>query len=367
MKVPFITLSEQHAAIREELLESVRGVLESQLFINGPAVRELERRLADLCECKAAVGVSSGTDALLCSLMALGIGPGDEVITTPFTFLATAGSIWRLGARPVFVDIEADTFNIAPALIEGAVTRRTRAILPVHLFGQMAELAPILQVAHKHHLYVIEDAAQALGALQGGRKAGSLGHVGCFSFYPTKNLGGLGDGGMIVTRDPELAEKFAAFRQHGSLSKNRHQWVAANFRLDTLQAAALLVKLGHLERWTAQRRANARRYDELFSASDAVETPAVHAHNHSIFNQYVIRVPKRDELREFLAQKGIGSGVYYTPSLHLERCFADLGYKRGDFPQSEKAADEALALPIYPELTEDEIVYVADQVRGFFA
>ena len=365
MQVPLLDLKAQYAAIRDEMMPAIEAVMESQHFIGGPQVRELEEAVAEYCQATAAVGVSSGTDALLAGLMTLGVGAGDEVITTPYTFFATVGAIWRVGARPVFVDIQPDTFNIDPAGIEAAVTGRTKAIMPVHLFGQMADMEPIMAVAREHELYVIEDAAQAIGATCGGRKAGSIGTIGCFSFYPSKNLGGLGDGGLITTQDEELADRLRQCRNHGCGVKYFHEWVGGNFRLDTLQAAGLLVKLGHLDGWSAGRRANAALYDELFADIEPLVTPKVAEGNVSIYNQYVIRVPRRDELREFLTDSGIGTMVYYPLSLHQQECFAELGYKGGDFPVSERAAVETLALPIYPELTDEQIVYVAEKIGEF--
>ncbi|MGB2822941.1 MAG: DegT/DnrJ/EryC1/StrS family aminotransferase [Phycisphaerae bacterium] len=365
MQVPLLDLKAQYAAIRDEMMPAIEAVMESQHFIGGPQVRELEEAVAEYCQATAAVGVSSGTDALLAGLMTLGVGAGDEVITTPYTFFATVGAIWRVGARPVFVDIQPDTFNIDPAGIDAAVTGRTKAIMPVHLFGQMADMEPIMAVAREHELYVIEDAAQAIGATCGGRKAGSIGTIGCFSFYPSKNLGGLGDGGIITTQDEELADRLRQCRNHGCGVKYFHEWVGGNFRLDTLQAAGLLVKLGHLDAWSAGRRANAALYDELFADIEPLVTPKVAEGNVSIYNQYVIRVPRRDELREFLTDSGIGTMVYYPLSLHQQECFAELGYKGGDFPVSERAAVETLALPIYPELTDEQIVYVAEKIGEF--
>ncbi|MDY7010516.1 MAG: DegT/DnrJ/EryC1/StrS family aminotransferase [Planctomycetota bacterium] len=365
MQVPLLDLKAQYATIKDEILPAMAAVMESQYFINGPEVKELEKQVAQYSDCAAAVGVSSGTDALLCSLMTLGIGAGDEVITTPYTFFATAGSIWRRGARPVFVDIEPETFNIDPAKIEAAVTKNTKALMPVHLFGQMAEMDPIMEIARKHNLYVIEDAAQSIGSTYKGRKAGSIGTAGCFSFFPSKNLGGMGDGGMVVTQDAELAERLSQCRNHGSKPKYYHKWVGGNFRLDTLQAAGLIVKLRHLDYWSAGRRENAAKYDELFADFEPVTTPVIREYNRTIYNQYVIRVPKRDELRAFLKEQGIGCEVYYPLSLHEQECFRRLGYKRGDFPVSESAAGETLALPVYPELTDEQIQYVAGKVKEF--
>jgi dTDP-4-amino-4,6-dideoxygalactose transaminase len=366
MKVPLLDLKAQYAALRAEMLEAVTKVLEGQQFINGPEVGELEAQIAAYSGCPRAVGVSSGTDALLCALMALGIGPGHEVITTPYSFFATAGCIARTGARPVFVDIDPATFNIDGGAIGTAVTDKTKAIMPVHLFGQMADMDAVMAVAAKWNLLVIEDAAQAIGATWQGRAAGSIGTVGCFSFFPSKNLGGLGDGGMIVTQDPDLAEKLVVFRNHGSKPKYHHHFVGGNFRLDTIQAAGLLVKLRHLDRWSAKRRENAARYDALLADVAAVHRPRVRSGAVSIYNQYVIRAERRDDLQAFLKERGIGTEVYYPISLHEQECFLALGYRRGAFPHSEEAARTSLALPIYPELTEEQIVYVAAQVRAFF-
>ncbi len=365
MQVPLLDLKAQYATIKDEMLPAVETVMTSQYFINGPEVKELEGMVAAYSDCKAAVGVSSGTDALLAALMVLGIGAGDEVITTPYTFFATAGSIWRTGARCVFVDIEPDTFNIDPARIAAAVTKKTKAIMPVHLFGQVAEMDPIMEVAGKHGLHVIEDAAQAIGAGYRGRKAGSIGTVGCFSFFPSKNLGGMGDGGMVVTQDEQLADRLSQCRNHGSKPKYYHKWVGGNFRLDTLQAAGLIVKLRHLEDWSAKRRANAARYNELLADCEAVVTPTVRDYNVSIFNQYVIRAPRRDELQAALKEAGVGTAIYYPLSLHQQECFAELGHKAGDFPESEKAAADSLALPIFPELTDEQISYVAEKIKQF--
>jgi dTDP-4-amino-4,6-dideoxygalactose transaminase len=367
MQVPLLDLKAQYRTIRDEIRTAVDSVLESQFFINGPEVKQLEEAVASYSSCKKAVGVSSGTDALLCSLMALGIGAGDEVITTPYTFFATAGSIWRTGAKPVFVDIEPETYNINPSGIEKAITPRTKAIIPVHLYGQCAEMDPILELAAKYQLFVIEDAAQSIGATYKGRKAGAMGTAGCLSFFPSKNLGGLGDGGMILANDEQLAERLAVFRQHGSKPKYYHKFVGGNFRLDTLQAAALLVKLKHLDAWSEKRRQNAKQFNELFKDCAAVTTPVIRPYNVSIYNQYVILVgSRRDELIKFLQANGIGTEIYYPLSMHDQECFNALGYKPGDFPESEKAARETLALPVYPELTEEQIRYVAGRVKEFF-
>ena len=368
MQVPLLDLKAQYRTIRDEIRTAVDSVLESQYFINGPEVKQLEEAVAAYSSCKKAVGVSSGTDALLCSLMALGIGAGDEVITTPYTFFATAGSIWRTGAKPVFVDIEPETYNINPSGIEKAITPRTKAIIPVHLYGQCAEMDPILELATKYQLFIIEDAAQSIGATYKGRKAGAMGTAGCLSFFPSKNLGGLGDGGMILANDEQLAERLAVFRQHGSKPKYYHKFVGGNFRLDTLQAAALLVKLKHLDAWSEKRRQNAKQYNELFKDCAAVTTPVIRPYNVSIYNQYVILVgSRRDELIKFLQANGIGTEIYYPLSMHDQECFSSLGHKPGDFPESEKAARETLALPVYPELSDEQILYVADRVRKFFS
>ncbi|KPK83408.1 MAG: transcriptional regulator [Phycisphaerae bacterium SM23_33] len=367
MEVPLLDLKAQFETIRQEVLAAIEAVIETHQYCNGPPVRELERLLAEYCGCAAAVGVSSGTDALLCSLMALGVGAGDEVITTPYTFFATAGAVWRVGARPVFVDVEPDTLNIDPSKIEPAVTGKTKAIIPVHLFGQMAEMDPIMAVANRHGLPVIEDAAQAIGATYKGRQAGCIGTVGCLSFYPSKNLGAMGDAGVIVTQDPKLAEKIAVLRVHGESQRYFHEYVGGNFRMDSIQAAALIVKLRYLDGWSAKRRAHAARYDELLADLEAVRTPVTREHNGSNFYQYVIRAPRRDELKAFLARQGVGTAIYYPLSLHQQACFESLGYQKGDFPHSERAAAETLALPVYPELTDEQIVYVAGKIKQFMS
>ena len=367
MNVPLLDLKAQYAPIKAKIMKAVEEVVDSAHFINGPQVKQIEEAIAKYSGCAAAVGVSSGTDALLCALMTLGIGPGDEVITTPYTFFATAGCIARTCAKPVFVDIEPDTFNIDATKIEAAITPRTKAIMPVHLFGQMADMDPIMAIAKKHNLFVIEDAAQSIGSKYKGRQAGSIGTVGCFSFFPSKNLGTLGDGGMMVTQDAALGEKLAIFRNHGSKPKYYHKWIGGNFRLDTIHAAALLVKLPLLDGWSEGRRRNAAKYDKLFAGFGAVKTPVIRPHNTTIFNQYVIRVSKRNELQAFLKGQGIGTEVYYPVSMHEQECFKALGCKKGDFPNAEAAEAETLALPIFPELTDDQIVYVAAKVKQFLA
>lgn len=366
MKVPLLDLKAQFNPIKNEVMNAVEAVFESQQFINGPQVKELEKQIAAYSGCKSGIGVSSGTDAILCALMALDIKSGDEVITTPFTFFATAGCIWRVGAKPVFVDIDLNTYNIDVNKIEKAITKKTKAIMPVHLFGQVADMDPILEIAKRHNLFVIEDACQSIGASYKGRKAGSIGTVGCFSFFPSKNLGTAGDGGMIVTQDTVLGERLEIMRGHGSKPKYYHQVVGGNFRLDTLQAAILLVKLKHLDNWSAGRRKNAEKYDNLLKNLHFIVRPHIEPHNVSIYNQYVIRVPKRDELRKFLTEKEIGTEIYYPLSLHEQNCFKDLGHKKGDFPNSETAAAETVALPIYPELTDEQITYVAESIKSFY-
>lgn len=368
MNVPLLDLKAQYRTIKAEIDSAVAEVLESQYFILGPKVKECEVAIAEYSGCAHAVGVASGTDALLISLMTEGIGAGDEVITTPYTFFATAGCVARTGAKPVFVDIDPATYNIDPELIESKITPHTKAIIPVHLYGQMADMDPIMKIAERHGLVVIEDAAQAIGAEYKGRRAGSIGHYGCFSFFPSKNLGGAGDGGMVVTNDAERAEKLAVMRVHGSKPKYHHLVVGGNFRLDAIQAAVVLVKLAHLDGWTAGRQVNAARYDKLFAeaglAGDPVVLPQTLIDRH-IFNQYVIRVPRRDGLTAFLAEKAVGHAIYYPVPLHLQECFAYLGCGDGDLPHSEKAAAETLALPIYPELTNEQAKHVVDCIAEF--
>ena len=364
MKVPLLDLKLQYATIRNDVLTAIAEVLDSQVCIGGPKVAELEQKVAEISDCKFSVGVTSGTDALLASLMALNIGPGDEVITTAFTFFATAGSISRTGALPVFVDIDPRTYNLDPSKIEAAITGRTKAIIPVHLYGQMCDMDPIMEVAAKHNLYVIEDAAQSITATYKGRKAGSIGTVGCFSFFPSKNLGGAGDGGMIVTNDPALHERLVAMRSHGSHRKYYHQFVGGNFRLDPLQAAILLVKLPHLGDWSEARRRNAAYYDRAF-ASSGVQTPWINPDCVSIFNQYTIRVSNRDSLVQALKQEGIGAEIYYPLAMHEQECFAGKCRVAGSLHESETASHSVLSLPVYPELTQDQLDCVADFVLRF--
>jgi len=363
--VPLLDLKAQYTTIRNEILASVSEVLESQQCIGGPKVAELEEKIAALSDCRYAVGTSSGTDAILNSLMSLDIGSGDEVITTPFTFFATVGCIVRTGARPVFVDIDPMTFNIDPEFIDSAVTGRTKAIMPVHLFGQMSDMDPIMEIANKYNLAVIEDAAQSITSAYKGKKAGSIGTVGCFSFFPSKNLGGAGDGGMVVTNDEQLYNRMKIMRNHGANPKYYHKCVGGNFRLDPIQAVVLLVKLPHLDKWSEARRRNAAFYDEKL-AGTIVRTPYISPDCVSIYNQYVIRVPKRDQLVAYLKEKNIGCEVYYPHPMHLQECFRHLGYQKGDFPEAEKAAREVIAIPIYPELTDQMKNYIAGSVLSFF-
>lgn len=366
--IPLLDLHAQYATIREEIRAALDRVIESQQFILGPEVEALEREIAEYSQCRYGIGVSSGTDALLVALMAIGIQPGDEVVTTPYTFFATAGCVSRLGARPVFVDIDPRTYNLDPSGIEAAITARTKAIVPVHLFGQMADMAPVMAIAQRHNLYVIEDAAQAIGAEYKGRRAGSIGHVGCFSFFPSKNLGGFGDGGMVVTNDADLADKIRLLRAHGARPKYYHKLVGGNFRLDALQAAVLRVKLKYLDAWTAARQRNAARYRQLFAQVGVpIGLPFDAGYGRHIYNQFVIRNERRDALMVFLRQKGIGTEVYYPVPLHLQQCFMDLGYQTGDFPISERAAQETLAIPIYAELSEKQQSLVIDVIRDFFS
>jgi len=359
MRVPLLDLKAQYTSIKGELLAAVAEVLESQVCIGGPKVTDLEQNVAAISDCKYAVGVSSGTDALLCSLMGLEIGPGDEVITTPFTFFATAGSIARTGATPVFVDIDPRTYNINPELIEAALTERTRAILPVHLFGQMCDMDPIMEIASRKRLYVVEDAAQAITATYKGRKAGSIGTVGCFSFFPSKNLGGAGDAGMIVTNDEALYERLMLLRNHGARPKYYHRYIGGNFRLDSIQAAILLVKLPYLDLWSARRRHNAQRYNAQLSGAPVV-TPYILPDCVSIFNQYVVSVEDRDHVRQVLSSAGVSTEIYYPRPLHLQECFSTVAHEDSRLPEAEAAANRVLALPIYPELSPQLLDHAAD-------
>jgi dTDP-4-amino-4,6-dideoxygalactose transaminase len=375
-KVPFFDLAVQFKSVEHEIRSALDEVFQNQQFIMGPKVQALEEAMAQYCQTRYAVGVASGSDALLLSLMALGIGTGDEVLLPPFTFFATAGSVSRLGATPVFVDIDRETYNIDPSKIEEKITARTKAIIPVHLFGQCADMNPLLKIAKERKLFIVEDAAQALGAEykpkvgSEGRRAGKIGDLGCFSFYPTKNLGAFGDAGMVVTDNPGLAEKVKLLRVHGSQPKYFHKAIGINSRLDTIQAAILLVKFKYLEKWTAERQRKAERYQELFeNLPDSVngfKLPTVQFQNRHIFHQYVIRVPERDGLRQFLTEEGIGTDIYYPVPLHLQECYSFLKYRRGDLPISEKASEEVLALPIFPELTEDQQRVIVSRIKAFY-
>ena len=372
MNVPLLDLRAQFSTLRDEVRVVLEEICESQNFILGPKVAALEREVAGYCGVRYAVGVSSGTDALLSALMALGIGPGGEVITTPYTFFATTGSIVRTGARPVFVDIDPTSFNLDPSQVEDRVTSRTRAILPVHLFGRCADMEPLLSVTSRHRLAIVEDAAQAIGAQTNkGERAGGIGTLGCLSFYPTKNLGGFGDGGMILTNNPELTDILRSLRNHGSEGLYEHPRVGGNFRLDEIQAAILLVKLKHLEGWIEARGARAQDYHKAFRAldlegPDALILPDIPKAGRHVFNQYVIRTRRREDLSSFLTARGIGTAIYYPRPLHLQDCFAFLGYKEGDFPEAERAARETLALPVYPELTDEMQDYVIQAVNAFY-
>ncbi len=368
--VPLLDVHRQYETIRDAIVAAIERVCESGRFVLGPDCEELEKRLATYCQVPHAVACASGSDALLLALMAYDIGPGDEVLMPSYTFFATASAAWRLGARPVFVDIEPETFNLDPRKLEKRITPATKAILPVHLYGQCADMRAIGEIATRHHLPVIEDAAQAIGAEFEGRRAGSLGDVGCFSFYPTKNLGGFGDGGLLTTPHARLAERLRLLRAHGMHPRYYHKEVGINSRLDTLQAAVLNVKLPHLDAWTAARRQNAERYGQLFAERKldrVLGLPQQAAARKHVWNQYIIRVPdgRRDALREHLSQQKIGTEIYYPVPLHLQECFARLDYQRGSLPESERAADETLALPIFAELTADEQRTVVDAIEAF--
>jgi len=377
VKVSLLDLKAHHQPLRQELLAALEGVLDNNNFILGREVTELEEKVAAYCQVRFGVGVSSGTDALLAALMALNISSGDEVITTPLSFFATVGAIVRLGARPVFVDIDPVTYNLDHSRLESAITARTRAIIPVHLYGQCADMESILGIATRHGLAVVEDAAQAIGSeYRDGRRAGGMGTVGCLSFFPSKNLGGLGDGGMVVTNDEALAERLRILRVQGAKPKYYHRVVGGNFRLDTLQAAVLKVKLGHLDRWTALRQEHAELYERLFRETGLADEKKVRlpkavykekgvSHYH-IYNQFVIGVSNRDQLQGHLKAKDIGTEVYYPVPLHRQECLKELDYHEGDFPEAERACRELLALPIYPELSEDQQRYVVEAVRGWF-
>lgn len=370
--VPLLDLKQQYEGLREEINDAVLRVIQSQQFILGPEVEAFESELAHYCGTRHALGVSSGTDAILVALMALDVGPGDEVIVPAYTFFATAGCVTRVGATPVFVDIEAATCNMDPHALANKITPNTRGIIAVHLYGQCADMDAINQVARQHGLFVIEDACQAIGSEFHGQRAGGLANVGCFSFFPSKNLGGFGDGGALTTNDTELDEKMRRLRMHGETSRYHHKLVGGNFRLDALQAAVLRVKLPHLDRWAIGRQRNAALYNRYFAEAGLVgplhplvETPTV-VHGHHVFNQYVTRCVDRDALRQHLNSQQIGNNIYYPVPLHLQECFAHLGYRAGDMPESELAAATTLALPIYPELTPAQLRRVTDCFVGFY-
>jgi dTDP-4-amino-4,6-dideoxygalactose transaminase len=368
MVIPLLDLQAQYATIRSEIRDAIDRVCDSQQFILGPEVEAFEEEVSALCQARHAIGVSSGTDALLVALMAIGVGPGDEVVTSAFSFFATAGVIARLGARPVFVDIDNRNFNFDASQLEAKVSRRCKAILPVHLYGACAEMDPILAAARNHGITVIEDAAQAIGAKdERNRSAGTIGSLGCFSFFPSKNLGAFGDAGMVIAQDPDLAETIRVLRVHGGKPKYHHGVIGGNFRLDALQAAVLRVKLKYLAGWSEARRRNAGRYRKYFSDADLLEQIGLPEDSPGhIYHQFVIRCASRDELQNHLTKRGIGSEVYYPIPLHLQKCFADLGYKEGHFPEAEAAAREALALPIYPELREQQQRYIVEEIKAFY-
>lgn len=376
MQVPLLDLKKQYTAIREEVRAVTEEIYESQYFIMGPHVERLEKDIAAYCRTEQAIGVSSGSDALIIALMALGVGSGDLVLTTPYTFFATAGAVARVGARPVFVDIDPHTYNISPTLLaQGLETmpagqrEKVKAVIPVHLYGQCADMEPILRSAANYDLPVIEDAAQAIGAEYQGRRAGSMGSIGCFSFFPSKNLGAFGDGGVVTTGDRQLGETLRILRNHGAEPKYYHHIIGGNFRLDALQAAIVSIKLKHLDSWTAGRQKNAAAYRELFQAAGPaarLKLPVEKQGRH-IYNQFVIAVPeRRDDLRAYLQEAGIGTEVYYPVPLHLQKCFAGLDNGPGDFPAAEQAALQTLALPIFPELTQDQQAYTVDKIKQFF-
>lgn len=372
MPVPMLDINRQNHPLMDEITAAIAEVCQTGAFLKGPAVKQLEKDVAEYCGTEHAVGCASGTDALLVALMALDIGPGDEVILPSFTFFATAGSIWRVGATPVFADIVPGTYNLSPEDVERRITPRTKAIMPVHLFGQAADMTALNRLAKKHNLHVIEDAAQAIGATEGGQRVGSLGTIGCFSFYPTKNLGGLGDGGMITTNDAAIADKIRVLCDHGQEPRYYHHMVGLNSRLDTVQAAALGVKFKQLDSYAEAREKHALRYNEEFkqlSLCDTIGVPGVAQGRRSVWNQYTVRVENggRDALQQYLAERKIGSAIYYPVPLHLQACFADLGYQRGDLPHTEQACEEVLSLPVFPELFAEEQDRVIEAVGAFAA
>lgn len=369
MNIPLLDLKAQFQPIRAEILAAIQAVCDEQGFVLGPRVAAFEEAMANYVGARYAVGCASGSDALLLSLMALGVKTDDEVVTVPFTFFATAGAISRLGARPVFVDIQPDSFTLDPSKLEATITPRTKAIIPVHLFGQCADMAAINRIASAKRIPVIEDACQAIGAAQNGVRAGVIGTTGCFSFFPSKNLGGFGDGGMITTDDQALADSLSMLRVHGSRVRYLHEAIGINSRLDALQAAVLQVKLKYLDRWAEGRRRNAATYERLFRQAallDRVTLPATQRGNFHVYNQYTIRVSRRDDLRAYLKEKGVGTEIYYPLPMHLQNCYRSLGYKKGSFPVSEQAAEEVLSLPIYAELSDSQLSYVVDTIADFY-
>ena len=369
MPVPLLDLKAQYDPLRREILDAITRVCDSQRFIHGPEVEGLEREIEAYLGVQHAIGMSSGTDAVLAALMAMGIGPGDEVVTSTYSFFATAGCVSRLGARPVLVDIDPATFNLDPDAAVAAITPRTRAIVPVHLFGQSADLMPIINAGVRHNVPVIEDAAQAIGAKYHDHSVGGIGAIGCFSFFPSKNLGAFGDGGIVTTNDAGLAHQLRLLRNHGMEPKYYHHIIGGNFRLDALQAAVLRIKLPHLDAWTAGRQRNAARYRALFAdagLSGTIRLPVEAPERTHIYNQFVIRVPERDRLKAHLDAAGIGTEIYYPIPFHLQKCFASLGYAQGAFPEAETAAKDSLAVPIYPELTEAQQAAIVDTIKGFY-
>ncbi len=366
MKVPLLDLTRQYATISDDINKAIQRVLDHSRCIMGPELNEFESSLADYCTVKNGIGVASGTDALLLSLRALGVGRGDEVITSTFSFFATAGVISRLGARPVFVDIDPRTFNIDPRGIAGAVTSKTKAIMPVHLYGQVAEMDEISSIAEKHNLAIVEDAAQAIGATYKDRKAGSFGRTACFSFFPSKNLGAYGDAGFIATNDDDLADIIKKLRVHGAKPKYYHSIVGYNSRLDTIQAAVLMIKLKYLPAWHEARRKRAARYDGLLQDIEQIITPVVHEHNYHIYHQYTIIAEDRDGLKDFLKSREIGIDTYYPLPLHLQDCFKELGYRKGDIPVAESLSEKVISLPIFPELMDEEQDFVAESIKEYY-
>ncbi len=370
MKVPLIDLGPQHRLLREELLAAIQRVLDSQQFVLGSEVRTFEEGIAKYCQTQHAIGCASGSDALLLAMMALDLKAGDEVITSPFTFFATGAAIARVGATPVFVDIDPQTHNLDPDRVEAAITPHTRAILPVHLYGQCADMTALMQIGRRRNLPVIEDAAQAMGAECHGKRAGSIGLIGCFSFYPTKNLGGVGDGGILTTNDDDLAQRLKRLRVHGGRTEYEHAEIGINSRLDAIQAAVLAVKLRHVDEWSEHRRQRAEQYTELLEEAKLTEKvipPFITAGSRHIFHQYVVRVAEnRDALMKHFATNGISTKVYYPVPLHLQECFEYLGHRQGDFPNAESAALETMALPLFPEITQDQMAYVVNTIQSFF-